>query len=85
MMMMNRHHACCIVATTNRLEGVDKRLRQGGRFNHEIEVIGSRRDRVDILTNQLARSIQPFLNIQKSALMESLEAIVDSIADQLGI
>lgn len=68
----------CMIATSNRSQDIDSRLRRGGRFEREIQVIGNKHDREALLKQLLSSS---FINNDSCEISQ----VADEVASFTGI
>ena len=83
----------CIIATSNRPEDIDLRLRRSGRLEQEIEVICARQDRVGLLYTMLIQALTPLRSLfghnsdpsdADLSLEVHISTITEGIIDRLG-
>lgn len=74
---------CCVLATTNRPEDVDTRLRRGGRLEREIEVMTTRTDRTHILIHSFKTIFQQYLSDQL-LIEDDVFKLIQCYGDRLG-
>ena len=83
----------CIIATSNRPEDIDLRLRRSGRLEQEIEVICARQDRVGLLYTMLIQALTPLRSLfghnsdpsgADLSLEDHISTITEEIIDRLG-
>lgn len=84
----DRHHMtgslgppACVIATSNRSEGVSPLLRRGGRLELEINITSSRDDRLSITRHLLK---QAALTHSLAGDAEDVEGVVKHVADRTG-
>ena len=83
----------CIIATSNRPEDIDLRLRRSGRLEQEIEVICARQDRVGLLYTMLIQALTSLRSLfghnsdpseADLSLEDHISTITEGIIDRLG-
>ena len=81
---------CCVIATTNRPDDVDARLRRGGRLGLELEVAVTRADRVSLLRSLLGDGCRRLvaagaMEVSDEAVECMVEKVVELVVDRLGM